>query len=86
MASTEPSVEQVLADLDPTRRQQIQRILYGSAVTPLEVPREAKELATDFCIQVYKHVATSTSDDPKLVRAAVIQNSIVLPTTTPVEQ
>lgn len=86
MASTEPSVEEVLADLDETKRQQVQRILYGTAVKTLEIPASAEALATNhgFCVKAYKH--TTTSSNPQIVRAAVVQNSIVLPTTAAVAE
>ena len=87
MASTEPSVEQVLAELDDTKRTQVQRILYGSTVQPLVLPPAAQTLLkdADFELQLYKHnTVVTTTANPQIIRAAVIQNAIVLPTTAPV--
>ena len=91
MASTEPSIEEVLLDLDPAKRASVERILCGTAVEPLPPPAEATDLATqhgDFELKIYRHTYSSAwqTRKPRIVRAAVIQNAIVKPTTAPVEE
>uniref|UniRef100_A0A7S3LEX9 Beta-ureidopropionase n=1 Tax=Amphora coffeiformis TaxID=265554 RepID=A0A7S3LEX9_9STRA len=87
MSGTEPSVEQVLQELDPAKRASVERILYGTTVEPLELTPQATQLATqhDFELKAYRHAyKTKGQTTPRMVRAAVIQNAIVQPTTAPV--
>lgn len=87
MSGSEPSVEEVLAGLDPVKQAQIKRILFGAPVEDIAIPDAAKQLAEahKFQIQGYKmNAAAWQTRAPRVVRLAVIQNSIVLPTTAPV--
>jgi len=97
MSGTEPSVEEVLQELDPTKRKSIERILYGTTVEPLPLSSKEQQQATDLAIQhdfelrVYRHSYNSNNNNTnndntkaRIVRAAVIQNAIVAPTTAPV--
>ncbi|GAV03454.1 hypothetical protein RvY_13874 [Ramazzottius varieornatus] len=84
-------VEDLFDTLPPNKRQHLYKILYGK--TPeelaLDCPGRTKELASNhgFDCQAYQFRAQEESTRaPRIVRVGLIQNSIAIATTEPVEQ
>ncbi|KAF0307192.1 Beta-ureidopropionase [Amphibalanus amphitrite] len=82
------SVEDVLNNrLEGNELSEVKRILYGKDLEKLDLPTEARAEAEkgSFELAGYRFTAlTESTRPPRVVRAAVIQNQIVLPTTAPV--
>jgi beta-ureidopropionase len=80
------SVEEIIAKLSPDDQVQIKRLLQGNPVEALEISEAAQTLARDHDFEVAAFKTNSPADvtrPARKVRIAVIQNSIVLPTTAP---
>lgn len=64
-------------------------MLYGKPVKNLSVTEQAAKLAEahDFEVKAFKfEAAPEHTRAPRIVRVAAIQNSVVLPTTEPVQK
>jgi beta-ureidopropionase len=82
------SVEESLALLPESHQQEMKRILYGTNAVEMDVVDSAKELAEahNFQVKAYKvSAAPEELREPRIVRIAGIQNSVVLPTTASVK-
>ncbi|PIO70152.1 hydrolase, carbon-nitrogen family [Teladorsagia circumcincta] len=69
--------------------EETRRILYGRAYPELPIPEEAKQRAADGNFELQGYQVTAEPEQlrpPRIVRVAVIQNAIVLPTTAPVDE
>lgn len=87
MASTDPSAEEIIAQLPPDQQVHLKRLIFGSPVEALPLPDAAQSLAAAFDFDIAAYKTNSPPDvtrEPRKVRIAVIQNSIVLPTTAPI--
>mmetsp|Transcript_32093 Transcript_32093/g.89855 ORF Transcript_32093/g.89855 Transcript_32093/m.89855 type:complete len:383 (+) Transcript_32093:85-1233(+) len=88
MADEVVSYDEILEKhLPPEELKAIQRWLYGNMPEALDLGKDAHELAAtnDFELKGYKFgTQKEESRDERLVRIAVIQNSIILPTTDPI--
>ncbi|TRY68465.1 hypothetical protein TCAL_06840 [Tigriopus californicus] len=84
------SVEKALSEhLPPREWQQVQRILYGKALKPLELGPKIEGAAQeqDYEVSGYRFEAASEQlRSPQIVRVGLIQNQIVLPTTESLEK
>nr|CAD7456530.1 unnamed protein product [Timema tahoe] len=83
------SLEKCLSDhLPPKELAEVKRILYGKDIPKLDINVETKRLAEehDFEIQSYNFEANVEQlRAPRIVKIGLIQNQIVLPTTSPVK-
>jgi beta-ureidopropionase len=83
------SVEDILSQHVPADDlAEVKRIFYGKELKALNIANEAEKLAVkyDFDIQGYKFEArTEQVRAPRIVRVGIIQNHIVLPTSSPLE-
>ncbi|XP_072043669.1 beta-ureidopropionase-like [Amphiura filiformis] len=89
MAEETENIDNILKEHIPAEKlKEVNRILYGGAFSPLDLPGEATKLASehDFELQGYAIGAKPEQRrQPKIVRIGVIQNKIVLPTTAPIK-
>lgn len=86
MASSDPSLEEILSQLTPEDQRHLKRLVFGAPVDALTIPENVARLAeaNDFDVGAYKTVSPADSTrERRVVRIGVIQNSIVLPTTAP---
>jgi len=87
------SVEQVLNEFIPAEKlSEVKRVLYGynagKSVEPLEIVKQAQELGKEHNFEIQAHKFCALKEQlrpPRVVRIGLVQNSIVLPTTTPVK-
>eukprot|EP01013_Petalomonas_cantuscygni_P022221 TRINITY_DN4251_c0_g1_i2.p2 TRINITY_DN4251_c0_g1~~TRINITY_DN4251_c0_g1_i2.p2 ORF type:complete len:397 (-),score=92.52 TRINITY_DN4251_c0_g1_i2:247-1437(-) len=85
-----PGVETSLAKLPDDERAHVERILYGGSFESIALPDEVSAACKehDFVVQMSK-VGRPLAEQlrrPRVVRVAVAQNAIVLPTTAPVAE
>eukprot|EP00112_Aurelia_sp_Birch-Aquarium-sp1_P006556 Seg1721.3 transcript_id=Seg1721.3/GoldUCD/mRNA.D3Y31 product=Beta-ureidopropionase protein_id=Seg1721.3/GoldUCD/D3Y31 len=84
------SLEDVLAGkLDGNELKEVNRILYGSPVSDIDLPRRAKEIASskNFALAGYKiNAAEEQLRASRVVRIGAIQNQIILPTDAPIAE
>ncbi|EPY16710.1 beta-ureidopropionase [Strigomonas culicis] len=86
MTSTDLSIEELVALLPPERQDNFRRLLFGAPVVPLPIPQAAAALAEahHFDVKLYKTPCKPEElNPPRVIRYAVAQHSIVLPTTAP---
>jgi len=77
------STEEILAKLPAEDQVHIKRMLYGNPVETLEIPADVQALAEEHNFEVAGYKTPCTPDlrrKQRLVKIAVVQNSIVLPT------
>eukprot|EP01094_Clydonella_sp_ATCC50884_P029359 TRINITY_DN916_c0_g1_i1.p1 TRINITY_DN916_c0_g1~~TRINITY_DN916_c0_g1_i1.p1 ORF type:complete len:399 (+),score=122.34 TRINITY_DN916_c0_g1_i1:46-1242(+) len=84
------SIEHILQKLPAEDYAHVRRVLYGAASEHVElpIPEAATALGAehDFEIKGYKlETPKESRRDPRIVRVGVIQNSVVCPTTDPVD-
>ncbi|CAI5443155.1 unnamed protein product [Caenorhabditis angaria] len=88
MAQNFESVEKALAEkLEGVQLDEVTRILYGRKYPSLSIPDSATQLASTGNFQLSAYTISASPEQtraPRLVRVAAIQNSIVLPTTAPI--
>ncbi|KIH58815.1 hydrolase, carbon-nitrogen family, partial [Ancylostoma duodenale] len=68
---------------------EVRRILYGRAYPELKIPADARQMAEKGGYEIQGYEISAQPEQlraPRKVRVACIQNSIVLPTTAPIEE
>ncbi|XP_014212564.1 beta-ureidopropionase-like [Copidosoma floridanum] len=81
------TLEQMLEDnLPEPILKEVKRIIYGREVEPIELPKFEKGVQCDLKGFKMGGAVEEQLRPPRIVRVAVIQNSIVLPTTEPIRE
>ncbi|RZF37384.1 hypothetical protein LSTR_LSTR009735 [Laodelphax striatellus] len=88
--STLSNIEDVLDSYIPEEKlKEVKRVLFGSSTRELILSEESQELASKNCFEVKACAFEAKREElrqPRLVRVGLIQNSISLPTTEPIEK
>lgn len=83
------SLESILKKhIPPNEFIEVKRILYGKELSTIDIPSEAKTLASDNDFEIAGYRFTATKEElqqQRIVRIAAVQNKIVLPTTDSIE-
>lgn len=90
MAEEIVSLDETLREHIPADKlKEVNRILYGTAFSPLDLPADATKLASERDFELQYHGIKAKPEQlrpPSIVRVGVIQNKIILPTTAPIKE
>lgn len=88
MASTAPSAEEIIALLPADQQVHLKRLLFGTPVEDIAIPQAVLTSAAEhnFIAKSFRtpNPTPDVTRGPRIVKIAVIQNTVVLPTTAPI--